>query len=209
MNPLQHDIPQKIVNNLDFDTLWRMKPEKRGYISHNKSALEAHRFYKSYGNTPDLNPSNFSYMFSDGNVQTFDSVPPVFSELIDYLNTLCCDNNNSNSNSNSNKYNQVVVNWYENGDDYCPRHKDCLDNMSDNATVSIVNIVENGYDAPLTEIRDLVFWPGNSKPKVIFKCKHGVCITFGDVALRKWTHGVPKSKEKVARRISISFRSYK
>ncbi len=190
----KHQIPSEIMDGLKFDVIWEMKPITHGKVSHNKGMISAHRFYQSYGKVPPMDPQAFSYMFAGVEEPKFNPIPDEFLSLMEYLNKTL----------DGPDYNQLVVNWYEEDTDYCPIHRDCLDNMSDGATVSIVNILESEDLAS----RELVFRPGNYKPLIKIPCNNGLCVTFGGVALTEWRHGVPEAKEPAARRISLSFRSY-
>jgi len=165
-----------------FDVVWAMKPTERGQVCTAKGSTSAHRWYKSYGAVPPRSADSLSYMFSDGNITAFDPIPDIFKPLLREAD------------------NQIVVNWYVDENDYCPYHRDCLDHMSDGASVAIINLV------PLGEpLRELVFCPGAGERYERFACHHGSCITFSGDALTKWRHGVPKAK---GRRISISLRQY-
>lgn len=194
MDIQKHQIPTSYMDKIDFDKLWRMKPTKRSKVFNAECTIDAHRWYESYGETPTRNPEAWTYMFAGQDKTKFDGIPEVFVDIMNYLNNTLPGPN----------YNQLVVNWYDSKDDYCPKHRDCLKNMTPGATVSIVNIVEDVTMKP----RELVFYPGHYHPQHRISCNNGLCVTFGGVALNTWRHGVPKAKGPVSRRISLSFRSY-
>jgi len=182
-------VPHPIMEKLPFDLIWKMKPEQRGKVWHNNHNIDAHRFYKSYGTTPKFDESVASYMFSSGESTQYPEIPDVFHELMDHIGT------HSNQ-----TYNNLVINWYEDGQDYTPIHKDCLDGML-GSNICIVNIV----DGPL--LRDFVLIPGDRKAHIHVQCSNGLGIVMKKEALDR-RHGVPKVDTDVSRRISLSFRTY-
>ena len=182
---------------MPFADAWALHPSARGDVYHTKRPIPAHRFYACFGNTPKRDEASPTYMFSSGEPVSRTPIPAIFQPLVDHLNE-----------GRSPAFDQFVVNWYENGRDYTPFHIDWLGGMAPGATVATVSLVE---EAEGTEPRHLVFKPAKASAKSLhlrIPSANGMCVTFGDEALSKWRHGVPKAHGPVARRISLSFRSY-
>lgn len=94
---------------------------------HEKKAI--FRKYRSFGATPGFDPTHKkSYMFSGSksipNVQVPDSLLPFFKQI----------------KSIDSKYNQFVVNYYKDGNDYIEPHSDCDKDMVDNYNILILSL---------------------------------------------------------------------
>jgi len=195
-------LPPSLLASVSFEKVWELRLPGLGKVYHKDGPVAAHRLYASFGKTPARRSGSTTYMFSADGIATKSaarSIPKMFRPILDHLNTL----------HGHGAYNQLVVNWYCEGRNYTPFHMDCLDGMIDKATVATVTLVdEKVADA---ESRRLVFKPAqNSAPNLHLRIPttNGQIIIFGGDALTKWRHGIPKTKGDVARRISLSFRSY-
>eukprot|EP00397_Hematodinium_sp_SG-2012_P047307 GEMP01053758.1.p1 GENE.GEMP01053758.1~~GEMP01053758.1.p1 ORF type:complete len:329 (+),score=79.73 GEMP01053758.1:39-989(+) len=200
-------LPPALIAAVPFDDAWDMHPPSLGHVYYasggnrtREGSVPAHRFYACYGTTPPHNrEKSKTYMFSaDGKPpDTTLPLPTLFQPIMDHLN----------KDESHPAYNQVVINWYEEGHNYTPFHIDCVLGMAPGATVATVTLVEDATKEP----RNLVFKPAeNPAPHLHLRIPttHGQCVTFGGAALSEWRHGIRKAKGPVARRISLSFRSY-
>lgn len=165
--------------------------------------VESPCWHKSYLNTPTHNPAaHFSYMFSGHNdASTRDPLPDAFMPFLEYVNR------------NGAGYNQVVINWYKDGQDFTPQHSDCEEGMKDGADILIISLGDE---------RELKIRPKNIKVEgadgnpgaaaksegVDVPCPHASILTMGGQTQKFFRHGVPKSTSE-APRISITFRSFK
>jgi alkylated DNA repair dioxygenase AlkB len=186
-----------------FDTLFNLHPEQRGKIQMKSGELESPRWHKSYLNTPSPNPAtHFSYMFSGHNdTSVRDPLPLASLPFLEYVNR------------DGAGYNQVVVNWYKDGQDYTAQHSDCEDGMKEGADIVVISLGEE---------RNFKIRPKNinvdgadKDTDVVTKvegldipCPHGSILTMGGHTQKFFRHGVPKSASE-APRISITFRSFK
>jgi len=148
----------------------------------------------SYGNTPARAPDAKTYMFSADNAISPSPIPVLFQGIMDHLNRA------------GGQYNQLVINWYLDGTEYCPFHIDCLTGMRSGSNVAIVTLMDHCVEGQ----RTLDFKPPShvSSTRLCIPTTHGQCVVFGGSALTHWRHGIPKTSHKVSRRISLSFRSY-
>ena len=200
-HPLSSDISVTKVSAVpEFKTLWNLRPSTRTevYCKRLNGGTPAHRFYKSYGIVPTRRETASTYMFSGDGKASRNEIPLELKPVMDFMNQ---------NRSPKEIYNQVVINWYEDGADYTPFHVDCLDGMR-NEEVAIVSLVEETKNS-----RYLVFKPiqklvANAPPQLWIASQNKMCVSFKNAALTKWRHGFPPSKESVGKRISISFRSY-
>ena len=174
-----------------FDTLFNLHPEQRGKIQMQDGGLESPRWHKSYLNTPTYDPAlHFSCMFSgQDNSGIHDPLPDAFLPFLDYVNRDIAG------------YNQVVINWYKDGQDYTAQHSDCEEGMEEGADIVIISL----GDERVFKIR-----PKQSLHAEDLKipCPHGSVLTMGGHTQKLFRHGVPKSASKEPR-ISITFRKFK
>ena len=184
--------------NLDaelFEKAWALQPQVQSSVYHaDRGSHPAHRKYMSYGKTPAMAPDAKTYMFSASNTVSPSPIPDLFQEIMNHLNR------------EGGQYNQLVVNWYLDGTEYCPFHIDCLTGMRPKSNVAIVTLVDHCVEGQ----RTLVFKPTSrvSSTRLSIPTTHGQCVVFGGSALTHWRHGIPKTSHNVPRRISLSFRSY-
>jgi alkylated DNA repair dioxygenase AlkB len=183
-------------------TLFNLHPTQRGKVQMPSGECESPRWHKSYLNTPspDLK-SRSSYMFS-GHDETSnrDQLPDAFLPFLEYVNR------------DDGGYNQVVINWYKDGQDYTAQHSDCEDGMKEGADIVVISL----GDKRIFRIRpkNLEKVDVDSKSEVVkpegldVSCPHGSVLTMGGHTQRFFRHGVPKSASE-APRISITFRKFK
>ena len=134
-------IPESVLRTLPFDAIWQMHPDTRGkvFAIYNDNC-SANRYYAAYGKMPSRSNNSKTYMFSSTGEAPQKQIPFVFHSLVEHLNNRGGDC--------SPQYNQVVVNWYENDDDYTPYHKDCMTGMRTGSSVGIVSLVECPENPP-------------------------------------------------------------
>lgn len=193
-------------DGINFDELHSYKVEGMNTIigkhSGEKRNLDAHRTFLSLGIIPKCydHPDKLTYMYNDlNNVETdrsIDSVQPV-KKIIDHF---------------GGKYNQAIVNWYDNGEEYIPFHKDCEEQIPDNKDIAIVTLT------PLfsENHRELSFICDNTKmnqdditptyDKINITTLYGCVCVIGGETNTYFRHG---SRKKVTSdpRISISLRT--
>ena len=195
-------IPEIILLNCteNFENIWNLHPKSKSSIIMHESDIDAHRYMQSYMSTPpfekvDLKRS--SYMFSglDG-VEKID-VPTPFKKLLEYVNMKYGHN-----------YNQIVVNWYENGKDYLPMHSDWTEDKSKPFEVTMITLCE------ITGIRDLILLKKREFERLgcadhhSFKLSNGTLITLGGMTNTYYGHGINYDKDITGRRIGITFRHF-
>ncbi|KAG9563613.1 hypothetical protein KCU71_g5120, partial [Aureobasidium melanogenum] len=174
-----------------FDTLFNLHPEERGKVQMQNGEVESPRWHKSFLNTPTFDPTlHYSYMFSgqdDSGIR--DPLPDAFLPFLEYVNR------------DDAGYDQVVINWYKDGQDYTAQHSDCEEGMEEGADIVIISL----GDERLFKIR-----PKNSShaEDLRIPCPHGSVLTMGGHTQKFFRHGVPKSTSKDPR-ISITFRKFK
>lgn len=108
------------------------------------------------------------------------------------------------------RYNQVIANWYENKDDYIAFHSDCQRGMIDNASVCLVSLYSSSDP---DGFRYLEFNPKATtkslERKFVIRLDHGSVLIMHGTTQEDYRHGIRKSEEPVAPRLSLSFRQMK
>lgn len=174
-----------------FDTLFSLHPEQRGRVQMENGEVESPRWHKSYLNTPTYDPaSQHSYMFSgqdDSRIR--DPLPDAFLPFLEYINRDAAG------------YNQVVNNWYKDGQDFTAQHSDCEVGMEEGADIKVLSLGDEQI---------LKFRPKSSPHAEDLRvpCPHGSVLTMCGHTQKFFRHGVPKSASKDPR-ISITFRNFK
>ncbi len=190
----------------NFEELFALHPEERGQVILNKQetiVIDSPRYHKSYGQTPPYDPiKKHSYMFTGLNNQDQrnDPLPALFQPFLDFVNE-----------NNPTPYNQVVVNWYANGEDYIACHSDCDDGMVDGYDIASITLMGR---ARFCEERTMKFKPvGNSAKFDSFSLglKNGLLLRMCGNTQKEFKHSIPPRYEIVGdmRRIGITFRKFK
>ena len=194
----------KEYGRVNFDSLFNSRPEHKGKVQvYNKNPSnpkwkeeQCHRYHKSYLKTPPFNKNvNKSYMFSGKNCEEIEEeLPEMFKPFLNFMTEQDA------------KYNQVVVNWYENENDYMPSHSDWTDGMVKGHKISALTLTETDEDKK----RSLVVASKSEGVTHAIKLTHGQILTMRDGFQELYRHEVPalSLEPKKNRRISISFRQF-
>lgn len=129
-------MPESIKAEYDtkWDELWDMRlagsPSK---VVTGGVTRESPRVHASYGVVPPYKGHEPSYMFSgkDGCCAkgTTSDVPSIVRPLVDYFNDKY-----------GTTYNQVTINWYENGNNFTAQHADYMEGMNPDVPIIIVTL---------------------------------------------------------------------
>lgn len=189
----------KIPDNLlkyamdNFELLYSYRPKEYSNVLFHGHKVITKRRHRSYLNTPKYsnfpNKENMNYMFSDNDDDINDNLPKEFIPFLDFINE-----------GENEKYNQVVVNWFEDGNDMIPNHRDCTVNQKINSNIVSISL---GSER-IFRIKER----GKENKKCLdINCENGTIITMGGDMQNEFLHGIPKMKSS-GKRISISFRKY-
>ncbi|MBB6461313.1 alpha-ketoglutarate-dependent dioxygenase AlkB [Flammeovirga kamogawensis] len=185
----------------NYDEMFALHPSEKGKVVMYEKEVISPRWHRSYLMIPNRDQNaKRSFMYS-GLVPHEDlSLPSKFQIYLDFLNKTAKE-----------KFNQVLVNWYSDGNDFIAAHSDCQFGMQKNAEISIISLYKDMYGT-----RNLIFTPKKTKgfvndflyKKVEISAKHGSIITMhGDTQL-KFRHKIPKSIGLDSSRISLTFRKF-
>lgn len=192
------------LSNLKFDTfcdMWKLHPKEKHKIIMYEKEVEVNRYSQSYLHTPnDLShTTKCSYMYSG--YDTSNNNKDLPSEFKPYYEHML---------KKDNKYNQVIANWYEDGNDYIAPHSDCQKNMINDYIISILSLY------PKKDEKDYRYLELTPKNHTItkynsFKIRmdHGMIISMCGNTQDEFRHGIKKVTYDVMPRISLSFRQMK
>lgn len=190
---------------MHYKSLFSLHPTQRGQVSMFSKNVVSHRWHQSFMNTPKYDARFFgkSYMFSAANKNESVNAPLPFpfEPFLTYMNSL---------EPKSNPYNQVVINWYADGNDFIARHSDCTIGMQADSPIAVISLCESADDTPrLFQVLPKQSTPNSVYSRVDVTCRHGTIIKMCGNTQETFRHGVPKTRNGVsASRISITLRKY-
>ncbi|GAI96844.1 unnamed protein product, partial [marine sediment metagenome] len=97
------NLPENLCDHESFQKIWNMHPEEQGKILMYGKLIPIPRWQRSYGKD-----YKFSGVVSKGY--------PITEELLPYLNFV--------NKLGYGEFNEILLNWYENGDNYIGPHSD-------------------------------------------------------------------------------------
>jgi alkylated DNA repair dioxygenase AlkB len=185
-----------------YQELFELHPVQRGKVIMFDAEVISSRWHRSYLHQPERDLARpRSYMYSG--MEPFEdlSLPIPFQKLRTFLN----------EKENGTPYNQVIVNWYANGNDYIAPHSDCQNGMIPNTGIAILTLCEDDQFP-----RELRITPKNFKNEkkdplykhVKIQLKHGCILTMHGETQKNFRHGIPKDLQNQTSRISLTFRKF-
>lgn len=190
-----------------YDRLQALRPAKQQEIWTSTGPKPSHRFYQTFGVIPKR-PSKGNFMFSDGHVHnSYEEIPSVLVALLHDVR--------QKSTVTLPRFNQMVVNWFDNGDDYIPRHMDATyGGLQKDAGIWSLTLMPPGsrpryYDITRNNhVRSSKRRPAWYRTLTI-PTLHGTLIGLHDRAIDEYVHGIRKDSTHTHPRISVSFRFYR
>lgn len=198
-------ISDKLISSTkkQYKNLFNLRPLDRGKVIMFDKETPSQRWHKSYLKTP-LRKSiheKRSYMYSGKEFDGEATLPILFQPYLDELN----------KNENVDFFNQVIINWYLNGNDFIAAHSDCQLEMKPNASISILTLNENDDD-----FRELKFISKKTNAdnddsiynQVKIAALDGCIITMHGDLQQKFRHKISKNLFIKTSRISMTFRKF-
>jgi alkylated DNA repair dioxygenase AlkB len=173
------------LKNTDFDTLWSVHPDNYNQIKIYNKLVDMPRYTETY-------LKNYIYSNVEHKAKP---LPQEFKPFFECANKL----------DSTVDYNQVLVNWYENGNHYISAHCDDEKQLIDEHPIISISLGA-----------ERVFRIRDKETKKIVKdivMKDGTYLIMGGKMQHRFTHEVPKITgnvgEKTGKRINITFRKFK
>jgi len=186
-----------------YSQLFDLRPTERGKVILYDNEVETYRWYTSYLQTPQYNAVHLkrSYMYAGKDFNNDTSLPVLLQPFLDFINQEETDD----------KYNQMIANWYANGNDFIAAHSDCEINMKQDAGIAILTLCEDDNDA-----RELRFTPRNTNEndndfiyrQLKIKTLNGCIVTMHGDTQKKFRHKIPKALHIKSSRMSLTFRKF-
>jgi len=185
-----------------YQEMFNLHPIERGKVVMFGEDVISPRWHRSYLKIPTENINEErSFMYSGKDFYEDLSLPAQFQTYLDFLN----------GQERKDKFNQVIVNWYADGNDFIAAHSDCEMGMKHGAGISIVTLCEDENSH-----RELIFTAKKLKNTendniyrhVKIETTHGSIITMHGDIQKKFRHKVPKSLGLDSSRISLTFRKF-
>lgn len=212
-------IPSELsrYGSAQFDQLFALHPDHRhSVIMSGEREIPVHRWQQSYLNTPAYDPTDpyfgcRSYMYAGLSAQQQTGaraeLPASLRPFYEYVKTV------------DPRYNQMVVNWYED-DDFIAFHHDCLRKVVRDVPIVVISLSPPGAAAAASPAREfsLKYHPKypaaeeattTTTPKhsvLNIRLVHGCMVEMGGKAQCEFSHGVPRLANG-GKRISLSFRA--
>ena len=152
------------------------------------------RQYKSFLTVPGFDPNTKkSYMFSGSRESTTSaSVPSILEPFCSYLKAI------------DPAYNQLVVNYYQDGAAYIEPHSDCTAKLLPQSDIAIITVNEGETERELT-ITARTEGSILQSPLKIRLCNNLMFIMGGDFQ-KNFRHGIESDISHQDRRLSFTFR---
>ncbi len=174
-----------VLSAENFDDIWNMHPSEHGQVMIYGKIMNTPRWQKSYG---------FDYSFSGMNHEA-DAIPYNMQPFMDWANSLGYPGS----------FNQMLINWYQDGSHYIGSHSDDETQLIRNSCIISVSL---GTER-LFRIRDKKF---KSVVENI-SLTHGDVVVMGGKMQKRYKHEIVKVSGKkgksVGRRINLTFRQFR
>ena len=171
-----------IFTNEMYKKLWNLRPDKPSKVKLFGKEFNTPRLHCCYGKT---------YLFngSDNQIKT---IPDIIKPILDWAN-----NREKQLNRNTN-FNQVLINWYRDGNDYIGWHSDNEKQIKLNSPI---------YTISLGITRKFKIKSNNKGDKFDFLLHNNTYFVMGGEFQKYYKHHIPKSKKIKESRISITLRN--
>jgi len=195
------DLPSEMcMTEEEFKTLWSEHPLEYGKVMNHGKVHDTPRWQKSYG---------LGYYFS-GLMHEADPISNDYvKRLLAYVNELTLEKGmfSQKQIDAGAVYNQVLVNWYKDGDHCIGKHSDDEGQLHENTPI---------YTVSFGQTRDFVVESkknkkGNEVYRKVIPVKNNTLLIMGGEMQKHYYHSVPRRTTKKVKspRISITFRCFK
>lgn len=160
-----------------------------------KKEVTVCRYQQTYMNTPKIDKNHLnkhSYMYSGYKDTNIDKIPDIFQVYYKYISSLY-------------NVNQLIINWYDDENDYISPHSDCTRGIDITHPIIIISLYENDDDYRNMIMENKREFEYSNKISIPLYNNSILCITYE--INYNYTHGIYPSLTKKGKRISLSFRN--
>lgn len=189
-------------SDMHYQELFELHPAERGKVVMYGKEVNSPRWHRSYLQIPNQHITDKkSFMYSGRDFYQDLSLPSAFQVYLDFMN----------KGEATHKFNQMIVNWYADGNDFIAAHSDCQIGMKPNAGISVISLNEVAG-----HFREMRFTAKNLRDAendylhrhVKIAALQGTVITMHGDIQQKFRHKVPKAMGLQSSRISLTFRKF-
>ena len=179
-----HTLPFKCEEFVPFNELWQIHPEEYNDIMMMGKLIKTPRWQQTYGR---------SYNFSGVNHVALD-IPDIILPYLHFVNNLGYG-----------EFNQILINWYENGLHYIGSHSDDTTQLKKNSPIISISI---GAER-IFRFRSKI----TKKTVLDISLSDGIIVVMGGECQKDFKHEIPKitgeKALKIKPRINFTFRQFK
>lgn len=177
---IKYDIlPEELkMNDKTFDIIWALKPQEEQQVKIFGKLIDIPRKNQAYG---------ISYNFA-GITVSCKPIPNILQPYLDFVN----------KSENEMGYNMILVNWYDNGDNYIGYHSDDVRQLVPNSSI---------YNMSFGAIRTFKLQSKcKEKNTYSYELENNSYLVMGGFCQSEFKHCIIKTKKIVGKRISLTFR---
>jgi len=176
------NLPENLNNKENFKKIWDIHPEEHAKVLIYGKHIPIPRWQRSYGKD-----YKFSGVVSKGY--------PITEEISPYLNWV--------NGLGYGEFNEILLNWYENGENYIGSHSDDESQLKHGTPIVTITLCLPG------ESRKFRIRKKTDKSVVKdISTVNGLVLVMGGNFQKDFKHEIVKTKKKVGSRISITFRQF-
>lgn len=175
---VQEVIPDDL--QYDFEQLWDLHPEQYGQVRMMGKIVETPRWQQTYGH---------DYYYT-GMLHHALPLPEPFKPFLDWANTL-----------GYNEFNQVLINWYQDGQHYIGKHSDDESQLVPGSPILSISLgavrkfrIRSKHDNSIIQDLDTL--------------NRSYMVMCGRMQ-KDYTHEIVKTSKECGRRINITMRQFK
>jgi len=198
-------LPEEIkeYSRRNYENMFSLHPTERGKVIMSGDEVNSPRWHRSYLKIPHRNISEVrSFMYSGKDFYEDLTLPSQFNIYLNYLN----------KNQENGQFNQVIVNWYADGNDFIAPHSDCEIGMKKGGEITIISLNENKDDFRefrITAKKNIVGSEiNNIYSEIKIAALDGTIITMHGDTQEKFRHRIPRDIKIKSSRISLTFRKF-
>lgn len=181
---VQFALPEEVACTAEqFETLWRDRPEEHGTVVLYGRAVEVPRWQKSYGRDYKFSGMNHEA----GRIEN------------DYLKRV----HQWTREHSGRAYEQILVNWYQNGQHYIGAHSDDTRQLVPGSAIYSVTLCDPDG------VRDFVITSRDDLERYVVPMPNNTVLIMGGDMQQYYQHAVPKRARATGRRINITARDFR
>ncbi len=179
-----------VLSSERFEMLWNLQPEENGKIKIYGKVIDVPRKQQAY-----MKPYWFSGMQHEAL-----TLPKEFESFLELAN--------SSKYATTHSFNEMLVNWYKDGNDYIGPHVDDPKQHIYDEQYGFV-VYSLTYHEPGNDRVFRIKPKSGGSDRIDIPLEDGLLVVMGGDMQNHYKHQVPKTSKKCGRRINITLRQFK